>query len=345
MSSVLKIAPRDLPYFHRDFVNDVSVPKQDVNDQSWSNLAQRVAFASLPFFSLYNPLAFSVAVTMGSVRVFTSISELYERIQQHNAQQISVSVLNTLIAVVALAGTALFHPVGMIVTTGQDLLIGCRQLFIELKAQKYKAALERIASIVNNALYLGLYAVGSIELSIASLAFQAVLGLYHSSDDFRNGRWIEGSAHMLMSIFRVKQTVGQVGLIKVRDECMRTLRTHLTNSSQITEEVKNNAGEDKVYVTPEKMVATATKASKYLETYNVYHQTINGFSFHIADYTIGERVVTCLNGPLRGRQLIGVNGVIVSESYNAVWYSDYFFHRHTGGTVTSWSNRQVVQID
>ena len=52
MSAVLNVSPRDISYFHRDYANDVKPPKIEADNQSWVSLAQRAAFASLPFLSL-----------------------------------------------------------------------------------------------------------------------------------------------------------------------------------------------------------------------------------------------------------------------------------------------------
>lgn len=340
MSSALKISPRDIPYFHRDYANDVNPPKFETDNQSWVSLAQRTAFASLPFFSLYKPFSFPLALGMGAIRVFTSALELRELIQKGNTQEISVGVLNTTIAVASLVSTTFFHPIGMVITTTQDIVIDCGHLVHALRVQNYKAALERTASIVNNSLYLSLFIAGSLELTIASFAFQAALGLYCSLDDFNNDRWIEGSARLLMSVVRVKQAVGQFELIQVRNECTQTITTYLKDPVQITKEVKNS--EERIVTS--KIVSMAAKASKYYETYNVRIQTANGYNFHVADYSDGTRVVTCLDGEMRGLQGVAINGVVTSESYNVTWYSNYFTHRHTGGTVTSWVNRQVIQL-
>jgi ankyrin repeat protein len=217
-------------YFHRDYEKDFGSKKQKETtkvDSSWTGIAQRTTFASLPFFSLYKPFGFPLAMAMGSIRVLSSTSELCNAVQRGDTAEISGQVLQTAIAVGALAGTILAHPLGMLITTGQDTLIDAGYLIHALSEGNYKAASERTLSLVNNALYLGLFFAGSLELSIASLGVQVILGLYHSSEDFKNDRWIEGTAHLIMGGIRTNQMVGQIQLLQQKNEFEKKMKAFI----------------------------------------------------------------------------------------------------------------------
>jgi len=74
---------------------------------------------------------------------------------------------------------------------------------------------------------------------------------------------------------------------------------------------------------------------------------LNGYTFHVADYYGpygNSRIVTCLNGEMRGLQGIADNGVITIESTDVTWHKDYFVHRYPYGKVTSYPNSQVLEI-
>jgi hypothetical protein len=217
-------------YFHRDYKKDIDLKEKEAPskvDSSWLGMIQRIAFASLPFFSLYKPFSFPLAMLMGSVRTLTSTSELFAMMQKKDAQGISMQMVQTGIAVASLAGTILAHPLGMLITTGQDTLLDAGHLVHALTEQDYKKAAERTLSLVNNTLYLGMFFAGSLELSIASLSVQVLLGLYHSADDFKNDRWIEGSAHLLMAGVRGNQLAEQVNTLQLRNEFERKLKTFI----------------------------------------------------------------------------------------------------------------------
>ena len=319
-------------YFHRDYQNDVKMPNSERTDQSWLSLSQRVAFASLPFLSLYKPFSFPIALTMGSVRVLTSASELYAATQRGDTQEISEQMLQTSIAVAALAGTILAHPLGMLVTTGQDIIVDCGHLIHALNEGDYKVASEKTLSLVNNALYLGLFFTGALELSIASLSIQVISGLYHSSEDFKNGRWIEGSAHLLMVAMRVNQLKGQVQTLQLRNEIERNMMACVKEVSQKETPESSN-------------IATAdVNKSVIYAAYSVSIVNSGGFLFHVADYRDGSRVVTCLDGGMRGYQSVYLNGRQVNSSSNVTWYQNYFVHYYQGGKIHSYVDRQITEI-
>lgn len=84
--------------------------------------------------------------------------------------------------------------------------------------------------------------------------------------------------------------------------------------------------------------------SQYFETYAIFIRYDQGYSFHVADYYDGTRVVTSLDGPLQGHQLVGVNGIITADSSNIKCYSNYCVHYYVGGKITTYPNRQVIEI-
>lgn len=76
--------------------------------------------------------------------VLTSSYELYNLAQTGKTQEIPMQVLQITLAVIALASTILAHPLGMLITTGQDILIDCYHIIHDVNEQNYKGALETI---------------------------------------------------------------------------------------------------------------------------------------------------------------------------------------------------------
>lgn len=80
------------------------------------------------------------------------------------------------------------------------------------------------------------------------------------------------------------------------------------------------------------------------ETYDVRIVLYQGYTFHVANHFDGSRVVTCLDGSLRGLQGIARNGVVKAESSNVVWLTNSFVHYYPGGQIRSYAARQVAEI-
>lgn len=92
---------------------------------------------------------------------------------------------------------------------------------------------------------------------------------------------------------------------------------------------------------------TSSIKSQKIETYAVVINIIDGYTFHIADYYgyYGHsRVVTCLDGAMRGRQGISDNGILMVESTDVKWHKDYFEHTYPAGKVYTYTNKQVMEF-
>jgi hypothetical protein len=196
----------ELSYCHREYANDFKVGLD-------FNTVQRIAISSLPFLSQYQPLSLLISGSMGSVRTWTCAAELIASIREGKAPQTLYHGAQTTLAAVSLAGTIFAHPVGMVITTGQDLVIEASNLIVHLQAKDIQKALESCAKIINNSLYLALMLRGGVELTIASMAFQIMLSLYQAQAEFRKGRYIEGSSHFLLACIRGNQLNVQIKML------------------------------------------------------------------------------------------------------------------------------------
>lgn len=209
-------------FYHREFTNDIGEPS---DENSWLDVCKRTGTVALPFVSLYKPLSLPLSLAMGGLRTLNSISCLATAIQESGAGEIGYALLQTTISVTALAGTIFAHPLGMLVTTGHDLIIELTQLAQNLYVGEYQKALENCLSIVNNVLYLVLFLDGGLEFAIASLAMQILVGIYHSFSEFQQGNYLEGAGHAVMAIFRTDQLAGQVNALQLKREIENSIKT------------------------------------------------------------------------------------------------------------------------
>lgn len=94
------------------------------------------------------------------------------------------------------------------------------------------------------------------------------------------------------------------------------------------------------------VTAKSAKSIKYYA--NVVNTVVNGgYTFHVADYygAYGHsRIVTCLDGGMKGEQGIADNGVLVITSNKVKWHKGYFVHTYPAGKVTSYPNAQTCEF-
>jgi phosphatidylserine/phosphatidylglycerophosphate/cardiolipin synthase-like enzyme len=213
-------------YYHREYKNDLPTAQEN----SWVNTAQRVALTALPFVSLYKPLSFPLSLLTGGLRTYTSAAQLLEAIQAGEAKEIAFAMAQTAISVLALAGTIFAHPVGMLISTGNDLILEVVDLIQNLQKGEYEKAAINCLNIINNALYLALFLNGGIELTIVSLALQILIGVYHARGEFLKGNFIEAAGHLGMCLVRGSQIIEQAKMLQIQRALQAIQKTSATTN-------------------------------------------------------------------------------------------------------------------
>lgn len=203
------VRPLNPSYYHREYSNDV-----DSSHQGSLSLCKRVTLAALPFLSLYKPLNLPISLAMGATRVVTSVHQLMGAIQSGDGKNISFDLLQTTIAVIALTSTIFAHPVGMIVTTSQDIIFELNDLLHALQNGDLEASITSLTKIINNALYLALICHGGLELSIVSLAMQSITLVVSARSEFKKGNLLEAFGNLLMAAVRINQGYSQFNLLQ-----------------------------------------------------------------------------------------------------------------------------------
>lgn len=214
---------KDPVYCHSEHNNDI---KKEQKPKTLFDQSKRVALVALPFISLYKPLGRPLSLVTGSIRAYSSITQLLDDIKKGKTKEIPYHLLQSSIAVIALASSIFAHPMGMLITTGHDLIIDLTKLARHLQNGNYKEAFECCGSILNNVLYLALFTYGGPELAIASFALQILLGLNHARHDFAKGNNLEAVGHLLMSMVRASQLAGQVHVLNVRSKIANNTHLH-----------------------------------------------------------------------------------------------------------------------
>lgn len=208
-AEVNPVRPLNPSYYHREYSRDT-----DLSSEESSNSYKRVAFVALPFLSLSKRLSLPISLGMGTTRVFTSVNQLISDIPSGNCKKISFDVIQTTIAVTALASTLFAHPLGMVVTTSQDIIFELSALLDSIQSGDWEASIVCVTKTINNVFYLALICRGGLELSIVSLGMQAITLMISSREEFKKGHLLEASGNLLMAAVRTHQGYSQFKLLQ-----------------------------------------------------------------------------------------------------------------------------------
>lgn len=241
---------RNPSYYYREFKNDL-LPLKEGAEHSKNTLIQqcsRVVIVALPYVSLCRPIGAPLSFVLGTFRACTSIAQAINSLGKGDIKNASYGLLRTTISAAAVAGTIFAHPVGMLLSTTNDLLIETCQLIHHLQNKNQKEALNSCLNLFNNALYLSLFMYGGLELSILSLAGQILLGLYHARNEYLSGHWLEAAGHIGMALVRSNQLLSQVHALRISlaiKEPKNQDRRNSTHLRKETTEARNKPHRDR----------------------------------------------------------------------------------------------------
>ena len=210
--------------------NQIAPNTQNTSTQDnrpWE-IGKEIALTALPFLTLYKPLSFPVALGMGTLRTGISVFQLAEAIKEGDPKTILSESFKTTVAVISLAGTIFAHPVGLLISTGYDLIVELNALRQHLVDGNHKEALQSCLKILSHCLYLAVFLYGGPQLTIAFFALQILTGLLESHHEFSQGHYIAAIGHVLMSMMRGGQLVGQVKTLQMTREIQ-----HILNNPQV----------------------------------------------------------------------------------------------------------------
>lgn len=195
-------------YFHREYENDL--PKQEPKMEG-SSQALRVAKVALPFVALYRPFGSTLACGLSVARTVTTLRECFAA---EDFQKLSWALFNTCLAVGSVAGTIFFHPLGMLITTLNDIGINIYHVYSAVsQGEMYKAG-KQTMRIANNTFYLSVLILGSIELQLASLVLQVLVEGSESYEEFNKGNILEMIGHLGMCMVRGSQSYAQFEMVQ-----------------------------------------------------------------------------------------------------------------------------------
>jgi len=154
----------------------------------------RSLLAAAPFCTFNPSLRSKIAVAMGTLRFWNTDTTGLE------------GMVRASFALSVLAATFFQYRLGLVATTIHDIIL---DLAIIENSFYYGATWKEVDTqlmqVAGNVVYLALIAQGGPMLSVAALVLAATAELMNSRDEWKRGRWIEGTSHLLMSGVRLYQ--------------------------------------------------------------------------------------------------------------------------------------------
>ncbi|MBS0628925.1 MAG: hypothetical protein JSS30_01725 [Verrucomicrobia bacterium] len=200
----------DPSYYHRQYENDLP-PNEET--ASYTETAKRATHIALPFLSLYQPFGLVISLTMGSVRVVSTTSEVISGDLLKIAQ--------VALAMIALAGTLYHFTLGLYITTGADIITNLMQIVEALSQGEHQRAAEELMQVVSSLLYLAIMMTGSMEVVAVSLLVQAIVTFYQARQEIAKGRLPEAIAKTILGMVRLIQMGQQIQLIQRRNALIK----------------------------------------------------------------------------------------------------------------------------
>jgi endonuclease/exonuclease/phosphatase family metal-dependent hydrolase len=162
------------------------------------SLAVRVLYAALPFITLHKPFGKVITLTLDSLRVFSSLNQLFKNLKS------PLQLLKTVLTVTALVSTIFLHPVGLFISSLYDLSF---DLIALLTRGVSLELFSHLVSLTDHFFYLATMLTGSFEIIALSLLLNMFFEIFRSREEFKKGHIIEGLSHLIMSVVRGAQSL------------------------------------------------------------------------------------------------------------------------------------------
>lgn len=176
-------------------------------------IIQRIAKASLPIVSLYEPIEKSISVSSNGYYFLRNIFEILQHPQEASVNNFFKITYSS----VALASSIYKLPLGKAIILLATTMQNARQVHELYFAQEYALILENLVKTGINGLSLFLLINSSLEVMLALATLQMSLALFQVYKEGTRGRYIEAGAQVIMSLVYAKTTVDRYNSISCRD--------------------------------------------------------------------------------------------------------------------------------
>jgi hypothetical protein len=192
-------------FYHRRFDRDLPEKRE--------SYGMRGAAIALPFLSLYRPFAAPLSLALGATRAITSGAATTTATSWSARGGAMAQTALSVCAVVATVGN---FSIGLLITTGADILTSLAHAASNFYSGRTEKGGEEFLQAVASSCYLALLVSFSLEMVLISILLQAALSFHQARQEFTNGRYPEAFAKLAMGLIRVAQARAVSSLIQQR---------------------------------------------------------------------------------------------------------------------------------
>jgi len=196
--------------FVRDFWNDFKIKNHE--------RIQSAALAALSLVSLYRPFLGPLSVIMSSVRSIFEMQSLHDLVQKGELREAAFHYVAAALSTAAVA-LFFFRPVLCFFTSSVcDFLLNARALALHLQAKDAQKALESLAFMALDLLFIASFCYGAVEVVVACVAVQILLDVYLAVQHFINRRYFEGACQSIVGGFHIFRGIPQFRLLQWKNQ-------------------------------------------------------------------------------------------------------------------------------
>ncbi|MBX9744875.1 MAG: hypothetical protein K2X08_06675, partial [Chlamydiales bacterium] len=179
----------------------------------------RVYRTALPFIMRNKTLRFPVSLVLNTTRVTSNTQLLITCLQdKSDKEKTTYQIIETMIAVISLAGTIFSSPAGMLVTTSTNLVKNIYQSKQLAEKKEYEKSLKSCVTGLKQILSLTLFFHGGLGLAIVLLKVQILLEIYNLRKELNDERDLEAAGHFGMLIIRGQQIYNKLLQFKAQQQ-------------------------------------------------------------------------------------------------------------------------------
>jgi len=205
--------------YHRDFRNDfpylkTKPPITTNSPQGLWQKCQKCALAALPLLSLHRPFRGPLSCAMSSLRSVMHTTQMIENLKRGNIKESFFQFIHVSLATAAV-GLFFFNPIFcFFFSSVSDLIINCRNLIESIKTLNAQEAIEALAFMALDLLFLISFCYGSIEITVACMILQIILDFYMSAEHFKKGNYFEAACQAILGGGHVSQAIPQLKVLQ-----------------------------------------------------------------------------------------------------------------------------------
>lgn len=210
--------------------------------QGEESTAKRAAGLALPLLSLYQPFGKLISIAGNGLRVFSNGLSLKDA---ESWTEVGKKTASIALASIALAATLYSFTLGLMITTGVDLLQNSASMLEAFARGEWGALGSELMHAVGSSLFFAIILTGSLEAALAALVIQGVISFVQAREELSKGRIPEAIVKSIVGLARFYQAGVQIERIKT----MRFFKKHV--NPKIFERLRNAKKVDHLSKTPD----------------------------------------------------------------------------------------------